>query len=264
LAAPTIQANLQIAKTNALTRVYRWGVELKFLWLEQILEVQAHWKWYVFLSIALPLIMVFGFTRIGGGTNQIYAITGTVVFAIADEALSAMAVRVGTMRREGLLAYYAALPIHKTSFVVALVLSRMMITLPRTLVAIIAGPLLFGIAVQFNPLIVVVLILSSLMLATLGVALGLMLESPELLRTLTYVMLFVVVMASPVFMPLSLLPVPLQYTSYLLPFSYIADALRDIAFGMTGFGFGIDMLVLGAMTAVSFALLERYLRWRLD
>lgn len=247
-----------------MTHVNRWGVELKYLWLEQILEVQANWGWYLFLSIALPLIMVFGFTRIGGGTNQVYAITGTVVFSIADEALSAMAVRVGTMRREGLLAYYAALPIHKTAFVVALVLSRMMITLPRTLVAIIAGPLLFGMTVQFNPMIVIVLILSSLMLATFGVALGLMLESPEVLRTLTYVLLFVVVMASPVFMTLQSLPTPLQITSYLLPFTYIADALRDIAFGVSGFGFGIDMLILSTMTVVSFALLERHLRWRLD
>ena len=40
--------------------------DVKVLWLEQILEIRSYWVMYAGLSLLLPLIMVFGFSRFGG------------------------------------------------------------------------------------------------------------------------------------------------------------------------------------------------------
>src|SRR5882724_3254019 len=104
----------------ALTRTQglrKFAIDLKYLWLEQMLEIRTIWYWYLIFSLVLPLAMVFGFTRIGSGltdTNSlIYIISGSAIFSVANDGLYTMAVRIGSMKKEGMLLYYASLPINK-------------------------------------------------------------------------------------------------------------------------------------------------------
>ncbi len=102
--------------------------------------------WYIFVifSLLMPLSMVFGFARMGGGLNDraglLYIITGSAIFAVANEGISMLAGRVGEMKRDGLLLYYATLPISKTAFILAILLSRLVLTIPGMLVAMAGGP----------------------------------------------------------------------------------------------------------------------------
>src|SRR4051812_42544681 len=90
-------------------------IDLKYLWLEQMMEVRTTWYWFVVFGMFMPLSMVFGFARIGAGltdrTSLIFIISGAAIFAVATEGIVTMAQRVGTMKKEGMLVYYASLPI---------------------------------------------------------------------------------------------------------------------------------------------------------
>ena len=91
--------------TARIEGLRKFCVDLKYLWLEQMLEIRTIWYWYLIFSLVLPLAMVFGFTRIGSGltdTNSlIFIISGSAIFSVANDGLYTMAVRIGSMKKEG-------------------------------------------------------------------------------------------------------------------------------------------------------------------
>ena len=246
----------------------KFFTDVKVLWLEQILEIRSYWVMYAGLSLLLPLIMVFGFSRFGGDMTDpavlIRMIGGTMIFAIAQEGFSTMAVRVSAMHRDGMLTYYASLPIRKTALILALVLSRAVLLIPPVLVPITIAPLLYPVKIHYDVTLILLLPLLALLFSTLGVAFGLLVESVEIAQSTTYALLFVLVLAAPVFIPWESLPGVLQLFALALPFTYAADALRMTLTGTVTASFWIDAGVLLAMLIVALFILERKLRWRLE
>jgi ABC-2 type transport system permease protein len=242
--------------------------DVKVLWLEQILEIRSYWVMYAGLSLLLPLIMVFGFSRFGGDMSDptvlLRMIGGTMIFAIAQEGFSTMAIRVSGMHRDGMLIYYASLPIRKTALILALVLARAVLLVPPVLVPITIAPLLYPVTIYYHVTLLLLLPLLALLFSTLGVAFGLLVESVEIAQSTTYALLFVLVLAAPVFIPWASLPVPLQIFALALPFTYAADALRMTLTGTIATPFWLDVGVLLAMLIAALFILERRLRWRLE
>jgi ABC-type taurine transport system ATPase subunit len=76
--------------------------------------------------------------------------------------------------------------------------------------------------------------------------------------------LFLVVMAAPVFIPITALPLPLQFLSYAFSPTYAADALRRLLLGDVNLSFYLDMGMLALMGVVSFYLFKRWSFWRLQ
>ena len=253
-----------------LTRVqglHKFGIDLKYLWLEQMLEIRTIWYWYFIFSLVLPLAMVFGFTRIGSGlidTNSlIYIISGSAIFSVANDGLYTMAVRIGSMKKEGMLLYYASLPINKVAFVTAIMLSRLSVTLPGMIGPMVFGSLIYKVDLNFNVWIVVLLPLTALALSAIGMALGSLINSLEMIQIIVNLLLFILIMAAPVFIPWQSLPLPLKLLGYLLPPSYAADALRRVLSGTIDASFYLDIAILLLMTSVSFVILNRWLNWRI-
>ncbi len=246
----------------------KFFTDVKYLWLEQIFEVRAYWVWYAALSLFFPLIMVFGFSRFGVDMNDpavlLRMISGTAIFALAHEGVSAMAVRVSTMRQDGMLTYYASLPIRKSELLLALVLSRLVLMLPGVIAPLALAPLLYAVPVHYGSVLILLVPLLALLFSTFGVAFGLIAETVEIAQLGTYVLLFVLVLAAPVFISWDALPAPLQALALLMPFTYAADALRLALTGGIALQFWLDVGVLLSMLAAALFILERRFRWRLE
>ena len=104
--------------------------------------------------------------------------------------------------------------------------------------------------------------LTALALSAIGMALGSLLNSLEMIQIIVNLLLFVLIMAAPVFIPWEALPVPFKLLGYLLPPSYAADALRRVLSGTIDVGFYVDLAILSFMTLMSFIILNRWLNWR--
>jgi ABC-2 type transport system permease protein len=241
-------------------------IDFKYLFLEQLLEMRTNWYWLFIFSIFMPLSMVFGFTRIGSGLSDreslLFILSGAAIFAVATQGVVTLSFKIGEMKKEGMLVYYASLPINKSAFVMAVVLSSMLISLPGMVLPILAGPVLYGVGFEFNLWVLLLLPLCALSLSAVGMTLGSAIPSLELTSVLTNILIFVMLFAAPVFIPWASLPLPLQLFAYLLPPTYAADALRMALSGDTGPAFLLNVGVLVAMTIVSFWGLTRWLRWR--
>lgn len=245
----------------------KFFVDLKYLTLEQLLEVRTTWYWFLVFSLFMPLSMVFGFGRIGSGLSDrnslLYIISGAAIFAVATEGIVTVSQKVTQMKKEGMMIYYASLPISKTAFIAAILLTRMLVTLPGMLVPIALGPLLYGINVEFSFWVLLLLPLCGLSLSAIGMTFGSLLNSVELVSVITNVLIFVLIFAAPVFIPVAALPLPLQIFGYLLPPTYAADALRLALSGTLDTMFYFDVAILLLMTVASLFALTRWLRWRL-
>ncbi|MBZ0302194.1 MAG: ABC transporter permease [Anaerolineae bacterium] len=253
-------------RSEPVHNMTKFFVDLKFLWLEQMLELRRTWYWFVVFSCFLPIAMVFGFTRIGSGltdaSSLIFIISGSAIFAATNEGLYMLAVRIGTMKKEGTLIYYASLPISKTAFMVAILLSRLIITFPGMIAPLMFGAWLYGVDITLNAWGLIVILLAALALANVGMALGMLIDSLELIQIIVNILLFILAMAGPIFSPMSALPLPLQILSYALPPSYAAAALRSTLNGTMDSTFFANILVLVVMTIGGFILSARTLRWR--
>jgi ABC-2 type transport system permease protein len=262
-----IIAQRSAAPTRSVGGVRKFLVDLKYLFLEQMLEIRATWYWLLIFSLVLPLAMVFGFARIGGMTPDrarlLYVISGSAIFAATNDGLYGLAVRIGSMKQSGQLIYYMSLPISKVAFVIAVVLARLILTMPGMVAPILFGAWLYGIHFDLNLWIVAVLPLTALTMSAVGMALGSLIEELELVQIIVNLLLFVLVTMAPVFTPIEALPVPLQILGYCLPPTYAADAMRHILNGEINAAFYADLVILAGMAGISFIILSRWLRWRL-
>jgi ABC-2 type transport system permease protein len=139
----------------------------------------------------------------------------------------------------------------------------LVVSLPGILTPLFFGALIYKVDIEFSLWIIILLPLTALALSSIGMALGLFIHSLEMIQIVVNMLLFLLVMAAPVFIPMQALPVPLQILGYLLPPSYAADALRHAMSGTIDMTFLLDCGVLLIMTAVGFYILNRWLNWRI-
>jgi ABC-2 type transport system permease protein len=254
-------------RPSAAERVRRGFVDLKYLWLEQMLEFRTTWTWSLLFGLLMPVAMVFGLSRIGGGLDDpeslLYIVTGAAVFAVATEGVATLAQRIGVIKNEGMMVYYASLPISKASFVGALVLSRLLLIMPGLVTPIVAASLMYDVDFTISPALLLVLPLSCLALSAIGLAIGTLIDSMELIVVITNLLIFVLLLAAPVLIPPEALPLPLRVFGYLLPPTYAADALRHTLTGDLGAAFTLDIVALTAMAVLGLAGATRWIRWRL-
>lgn len=249
-------------------RLTTFGTSFKYLWLEHMLILRTTWYVHVVFGIFMPLTMVFGFSRIGSGltdhTSLLYIASGSGVFAIAALGTSAIAQRIGAIKAEGSMMYYASLPISKASFVMAFVAARMLLLSPGLVTSLLAVELLYDIRLTFSPTLLFVYPLIALPLAALGLVIGSLIDKIELISIVTYVINFLLLLGAPLLIPLKSLPLALRVISYAMPTSYGADAIRHSITGNIDGTFAFDVAVLVVASVAALWAADRAMRWRVS
>jgi ABC-2 type transport system permease protein len=240
--------------------------EFRYLAAEQLLEVRTTWSWHLLLSVLMPAAMVFGLARIGNGlgdaTSLLYIVSGAAVFAVATEGIGTLAQRIGMLRKDGMMVYYASLPIGRGSFLAAMVSARLLLVAPGLVTPVVAAIVLYDADFSLSPALLPVLLVTCLSLSAFGLAIGTLVSNQDLIVIITNLLVFVLLLAAPVLIPADSLPAALRVLGYLLPPTYAADALRHALSGDFGGAFAVDMTVLVAMTALGLAASTRWIRWR--
>ncbi|MCI0384581.1 ABC transporter ATP-binding protein/permease [Streptomyces sp. CNQ085] len=250
------------------SRLATFGTSFKYLWFEHMLIVRTSWHVHIVFGIFMPLTMVFGFSRIGSGlTDQsslLYIASGSGVFSIAALGTTAIAQRIGAIKAEGSMMYYASLPISKIAFVTAFIAARLLLIAPGLLTSLLAVELLYDIQLTLSPTLLFVYPLTALPLAALGLVIGTLIDRIELISIVTYMLNFLLLLGAPLLIPLEALPVVLRVISYAMPTSYGADAIRHSITGDIDGSFAIDVAFLAVTSVASLWIADRALRWRVS
>ena len=182
-------------------------------------------------SMVIPLgviIMVCMMpVEIDNETAIIY-ISGNMVTSISNLCITTLAqILIGIRSRHG-FEHMATLPISKWSPLIGYLSSSAVSTLPALIVMPIIGQIVFGVKVNINAIVILLIVLGVVIMAGIGAIIGTCSDNYQVSETISMIMMFFVMFATPVYYSIEKLPVIIQLFQRTLPFTYILEAIRYV------------------------------------
>jgi ABC-2 type transport system permease protein len=218
----------------------------------------------VVVQVALAVATVVGYGLLVGTPSPdvaLYLATGAPTITLITVGLVMTPQMLAQAKTEGSLDWMRTLPVPRWTFLASDLLMWTLIALPGMVLGVVAGVLRFNVHLSIAPWVVLAALLVSLTSASVGYAIASVLP-PMLAQLLTQVLIFVVLLFSPVSYPASRMPEWLQTAHEFLPIEPMAQLVRA---GLANDSFtvpGRSMLVLGAWVCVSVAAALTALRRR--
>jgi len=218
----------------------------------------------VVVQVALAVATVVGYGLLVGTPSPdvaLYLATGAPTITLITVGLVMTPQMLAQAKTEGSLDWMRTLPVPRWTFLASDLLMWTLIALPGMVLGVVAGVLRFNVNLSIAPWVVLAALLVSLTSASVGYAMASVLP-PMLAQLLTQVLIFVVLLFSPVSYPASRMPEWLQTAHQFLPIEPMAQLVRA---GLANASFtvpGRSMVVLGVWGCVSVAAALTALRRR--
>jgi ABC-2 type transport system permease protein len=240
------------------------------LYLMQLANFRWTWRWQVIGGLVAPLSFMFMLNTLlerPAGTAEAVAVgahilAGNLVMSTVFTTMGHTASRFAWLKETEGLDYYATRPIDRAMMVAAVLLAFITLGLPNLLATVALGKLLFALPLSPHPLALLAILLAALALASVGAMVGILAPDQTTQQVADNLLLFAMLFLSPVLIPVERLPPLLQWTSTLLPTSYVVDALRQLLVGVVDGGVVLDLVVLAGFSAAALLLATRRLDWR--
>ncbi len=173
-----------------------------------------------------------------------YLTTGAPTLILITVGLVMVPQMVASLRMYGTFDYIWSLPVPRMVYVAADATNMFGSMLPGIVLAVVFGSIYFDFSLNVSPLVIPAIILIALCGTFLGYALAFAVPKPMMAQVLTQVIIFAVMMFSPVMYPVAQLPGWLQAVHKVFPIQYMADLARGtltdlnvnlgLAFAVTG------------------------------
>jgi ABC-2 type transport system permease protein len=237
--------------------------------VDLVLIELTNWRWSwrsTFLTgMVAPLLGIAGlgvFARDTGAHALAYVLTGNIVLALMFENQDKIAGHFVYMRFNGILGYFATLPIQKHTLILAVVLSFLFLSLPSLVVTALLGSLLLGVPIAPNPVLLIVAPMCAIPMAGIGALIGNSARTPQEAGSFSFLVTFLMFGLGPVVIPPERLPGVMLFLGRFSPATYAASALRQALLGPLTGQIVLDLSVLAAFTMAVFWLVGRKMDWR--
>lgn len=196
--------------------------------------------------------------------TYLYLLSGNVVLGISNLCIIMLSQTIAGMKEIKTFEYYATLPISKISFILAILFSFLIIAIPAFLFLLFAGGKILNLNFNFNFNIIILLILLALSFSGIGALLGITAKNNLQANILSQIAGFGILMISPVFFPLSVLPKTIQYLAMGLPTTYAAYGLRKVLILNSFYDKEVILcfFMLTFFTAISFILINSKIKFQ--
>lgn len=180
--------------------------------------------------------------------------TGAPTVLLMIIGLVMVATGVAQARTSGTFTYLRALPVPRVLVLFADLTVWLAVMLPSVAVAVVVAQLRYGFGYSFDwPLLLTASVLTALTASAIGYAIAVALP-PLLTQLVTQVLVFFVMLFSPITFPTSRLPEWFQIVHDVLPFRPAADLIRAGLLSDTYAASGRDLFVLLAWCALALAV----------
>jgi ABC-2 type transport system permease protein len=214
--------------------------------------------WFVVvLHVALSLGLVLGMGYLIPDISEdaaMYLVTGSATQSFVTVGLVMLPQLLAQSRAEGRMEYFLTLPISREAYILSLVTVVAVMALPGVAFSLAFGAWYYGFALTFEPAFLLVMVLSVLSLAGVGVAMAVYIPHQQATNAATQLIIFYVLFFSPVIFPASQLPNVLQHTARAAPPTYAADAVRATITDVPGTSLNKDLSVMGGFAVATIAL----------
>lgn len=216
------------------------------------------------VQILLSVGIIFGFSFLIpdiDAQTALYLITGAPAVIMLTTGLVMMSQMVAEDKGQGTIEYMLSWPLARWVYIAGDALYWFCMTLPGILLSFLVGSLYFNISIHIGFAGLAVLILIGLTAMSIGYAMAVLLP-PKMTHLVSQILVFAIMLFSPINFPAERLPSWLAVIHRYLPMQHVAEAMRA-SFAPEYFtAEPASYLILTAWTIVSFGLSVFALRKR--
>ncbi len=228
--------------------IRQYGLMLKWQALSQKPLLPLSMAVQVMIAVGFVIGISFFYPDINP-TIAKFLTTGAPTIILLMIGLVLLPQIVGMSRKEGTFDYMWSLPIPRMVYIAADATIWVAVALPGVIVALALGAVYFDFDLSISPLVIPALLL----VATSGVLLGYTIAhgapKPEMAHLATQILVFAIMIFSPVMYPVEQLPDWLARIHSVLPIQYMADLSRGTLTDLD-VDLGLAFIVVGAWCAV--------------
>jgi ABC-2 type transport system permease protein len=207
------------------------------------------------VAMALQILMGAGMAVIYGfyvpelpPAGVLYLVTGAPALALIPLGMVFVPALVGQQRAAGTYDFLWSLPVPRAAGVASTLTIVTLLAIPGIAATLLLAVWRYGVALSVSPMVVPAFTLTALMAASVGLGLGHLIRSPVVTNLITNVLVFVVLLFSPIAFPKSQFPTWLADLHEVLPLYHMGVVVRaSLTTGLVS-DVATSYLVLGAWT----------------
>jgi ABC-2 type transport system permease protein len=188
---------------------------------------------------------------------------GILAMSLMNSGVIGLATAFVTYRERGILRRIRVTPFPLTSFILARVISQLLVAGLQAVILIGMAWLFFGLHLRGNPLVLLLAIVAgALAFLAIGFAISGIAPNAETAASYANLVTFPMLFLSGIFFSMENAPAWLRPITKVLPLSYLVDALREpMSFGNGLSAIWLDLLALILTFIIAMAIAVRFFRW---
>ncbi len=196
-----------------------------------------------------------------------FLVPGIAAMSIMQLGIFSVVFALVQFRQQGVLRRLKAAPLNPAQFLFAQISTRLSISVLQTLILLLAGMILFDLAVGNGDVLSWILVMAlavfgGILFVTMGLAISGVARTEEVAAPVTNLISMPMMFLSGVFFPLDALPGVVTIVTQFLPLTFLADAIRAVVTDGAGISdIWSELAGLAVWTAVVFAAATRLFRW---
>ncbi len=193
-----------------------------------------------------------------------FLVPGLIGFSVLTAPMFATVNITSQYKRDKLFKQLSLTPLTKGEWLFSKVLWYWFVTALSFIFMVGVGIYLFGAVITLTGAIIPFLLIGPVLFVSLGMLVGTVSNSPESAGVVGNLITFPMMFLSGTFWPVSILPQYLQVIARFLPLYYVIAGLNNVMIYNNFSAAALDLGVLLAITAITFALAVYFFKWRED
>ena len=188
---------------------------------------------------------------------------GILAMSLMNSGVIGLATAFVTYRERGILRRIRVTPFPLTSFILARVISQLLVAGLQAVILIGMAWVFFGLHLRGNPLVLLLAIVAgALAFLAIGFAISGVAPNAETAASYANLVTFPMLFLSGIFFSMENAPAWLRPITKVLPLSYLVDALREpMSFGNGLSAIWLDLVALMLTFVIAMAIAVRFFRW---
>lgn len=193
-----------------------------------------------------------------------FLLPGLLAFTLMQLSIAGSGFNIVEYRRKGILKRLFVTPIKPRDFIIAIVIARMTIVLIQLSVLIAFALFVLDVRIVGNLAnFYLVIILGTFIFLCLGFCLGSIAKTQQAVMAVGNIVIFPQIFLSGIFYPIESMPELIQPIAHILPLSFVATGMREIAINGASLSAIIPSLTgIGIWFVLAFVLATRLFVWK--
>ncbi|MCJ7795470.1 MAG: ABC transporter permease [Thermoleophilia bacterium] len=224
-----------------------------------------------FFTLAFPPLLVVLFGTIygndptpmfGGRGSMDVSLPAYTALILGTVAFLGIPINISSNRETGVLRRYRAAGVPEHVYILADVITNLVMTVLGMLLLIVVGRLLYHAHIEGNPLLVLVGVLfCALSMFSIGYLIASVAPNARTAQVIGMVVFYPMMFLSGAGIPIEVMPESVRRISEFLPLTYAVRLLKGLWFGVPWSDLLLETAVLGGTMVICALLASRFFRW---